>query len=180
MAQFAFATVVPFGRERHGVLFRAADAVAAPADLLAKIETLFGLTGPQVLRYRDDRRGQRRCVRLTGQGEAARLDGLLLGGDSTAEAWMKALLQQELPVQRYGRLLLLPGSTPPVPVASRGKQVCSCFDVCAPDIESALAHCEGDADARLAQLQGELKCGTNCGSCLPELKKLVKLHPVAV
>ena len=178
MAQFAFATVVPFGRERQGVLFRAADAVAAPAETLLRLEQLFDLTGPQVLRYRDDRRGQRRCVRLSGQGEAARLEGLLLGGDSTAEAWMKSILQQELPVQRYGRLLLLPGATPPVPVATRGKQVCSCFDVCAPDIESALMHCEGDPNERLAQLQAELKCGTNCGSCIPELKKLVKLHPV--
>ena len=26
----------------------------------------------------------------------------------------------------------------------------------------------------LAQLQGELKCGTNCGSCVPELKKLIR------
>ena len=24
----------------------------------------------------------------------------------------------------------------------------------------------------LATLQGELKCGTNCGSCVPELKRL--------
>ena len=27
--------------------------------------------------------------------------------------------------------------------------------------------------ADLAQLQSELKCGTECGSCLPELKRMV-------
>jgi assimilatory nitrate reductase catalytic subunit len=26
-------------------------------------------------------------------------------------------------------------------------------------------------------LQGQLKCGTNCGSCIPALRQLVKLHP---
>ncbi len=178
MPQFAFATCVPFGRERHGVLFRAADAVTAPAPLLAQIEKTLGLTGSQVLRYQDERRGQRRTVRITGQGEAIRIEGFLLGGDSSAEAWMRSVLQEELPAQQYGRLLLLPGATPPVPVASRGKQVCSCFDVSATRIETALAGYDGPDDDRLARLQTDLKCGTNCGSCIPELKRMVKLHPV--
>jgi assimilatory nitrate reductase catalytic subunit len=179
MDRFAFATCVPFGRERHGVLFRAADAVAPPAALLESIEALLGLDGPKVLHYKDDRRGQRRSIRLSGQGESMRMEGLLLGGDSSAEAWMKSILQDELPAQSYGRLLLLPGSAPPVPVVSRGKQVCSCFDVSATQIDAALSASEGDADERLAKLQADLKCGTNCGSCIPELKKLVRLHAVS-
>ena len=32
------------------------------------------------------------------------------------------------------------------------------------------------APARLAALQGALKCGTNCGSCLPQLQKMVKVN----
>ncbi|GAL25888.1 hypothetical protein JCM19239_1241 [Vibrio variabilis] len=28
----------------------------------------------------------------------------------------------------------------------------------------------------VAQLQGQLKCGSNCGSCLPEVEKLVNQH----
>ena len=27
---------------------------------------------------------------------------------------------------------------------------------------------------RLASLQGQLKCGTNCGSCVPELKRILR------
>jgi assimilatory nitrate reductase catalytic subunit len=88
------------------------------------------------------------------------------------------LLQEELPAQSYGRLLLLPGAKPPAPVASRGKQVCSCFDVSASQIEAALCSYDGDCDERLGKLQAELKCGTNCGSCIPELKKLVRMHPL--
>jgi assimilatory nitrate reductase catalytic subunit len=38
----------------------------------------------------------------------------------------------------------------------------------------------GDEAARLAALQSALRCGTNCGSCLPELKRLVRVAaPVA-
>ena len=31
-------------------------------------------------------------------------------------------------------------------------------------------------DAGLAALQARLKCGTNCGSCIPELKRIVRLR----
>ena len=33
---------------------------------------------------------------------------------------------------------------------------------------------DGGPEARLSTLQADLKCGTNCGSCLPELKRLVR------
>ncbi len=35
----------------------------------------------------------------------------------------------------------------------------------------------GDAPARLAALQAELGCGTQCGSCVPELRRLVQGTP---
>jgi assimilatory nitrate reductase catalytic subunit len=179
MPRFAFASVVPFGRERHGVLLRAADQDAAPLALIEEIEALLKLGGPAVLRYSDKRHGQRRSVRLSGQGETLRIEGLLLSGDTSAEAWVKAIMQEERPAQAYGRLLLLPGAKPPVMVPSRGKQICSCFDVTDAEIESALNDCRGDADERTAQLQSKLACGTNCGSCLPEVRRIVRLQPLA-
>ena len=176
MQEFPFATCVPFGRERAGVLFRAA-AHDAPADeLLARIEAVFGLNAHGVLHYADKRRGQRRSMRVVPHGEGAtRLDGFLLAGDISAEAWIKPLLQDELPAQAYGRLLLAPGAKPPVAVASRGKQVCSCVDVSEAQISAALASGFGTPAVRLAQLQTTLRCGTECGSCVPELKRLVAL-----
>ena len=68
----------------------------------------------------------------------------------------------------------------PVVTAARGKQVCTCFNVSETAIVEVLKRCGGDAsgnddvNARLAQLQSELKCGTNCGSCLPALRKLAQ------
>ena len=63
---------------------------------------------------------------------------------------------------------------PPVAVVSRGKQVCSCLDVTEPQIDAALARLAGSPDERLAALQGELRCGTQCGSCLPVLRARVR------
>ncbi|MES2229565.1 MAG: molybdopterin-dependent oxidoreductase [Pseudomonadota bacterium] len=179
MRDFAFATLVPFGRERCGVLLRAAAAQAPPSALLSRIEAELGLAAAGVLHYADPRRGQRRAMRLAGAGAGMRLEGFLLAGDIGAEAWVRPLLQDELPAQAYGRLLLLPGAKAPVALAPRGRQVCSCFDVSEVQIGAALATATGAPDARLAQLQQALKCGTNCGSCLPELRRMIRAQSAA-
>ena len=179
MQNFSFATCVPFGRERSGVLLRAAAFEAADEALLARIETVLGLSAQGVMHYADKRRGQRRSMRVVPSGAETRLDGFLLAGDISAETWVKPLLQDELPAQAYGRLLLIPGAKAPVAVTTRGKQVCSCFDVSERQIEQTLQGIVGSADTRLAQLQATLKCGTNCGSCIPELKRIIHTSRVA-
>ena len=187
MALFPFASCVPFSnsvaltqakeRSRTGILLRAAAHEAPGPDLLAQLEALLGLTGPEVLRYTDPRRGQRRAMRLARHGDNVHLEAFMLAGDISAQAWIRTLLQDELPAQAYGRLLLSPGAKAPVAVQSRGKPVCSCFNVTDLQIRECLADLAGDEPARLASLQGDLKCGTNCGSCIPELKRLVRLAP---
>jgi len=179
MQAFPFAACVPFGRERAGVLFRAAGHEAAPDALLVKIEGVLGLSAHGVLHYTDKRRGQRRSMRVVPAADGTRLDGFMLAGDISAEAWVKPLLQDELPAQAYGRLLLVPGAKAPVAVAARGKQVCSCFDVSEGQITAALGDCAGTPEARLLQLQDRLKCGSNCGSCVPELKRFVRVSQQA-
>ena len=174
MALFPFASCVPFGRERCGLLFRAASYEAAPDEVMAAIERLLGLGGADVLRYADKKKGQRRSARLTRVGDHAELTGFMLAGDISAERWIKPLLQDELPAQAYGRLLLVPGAKAPVAVQARGKQVCTCLNVTDTAINTHLAGSHGTDEARLAALQAELKCGTQCGSCVPELRKMIK------
>ncbi|MEO5793780.1 MAG: molybdopterin-dependent oxidoreductase [Rhodoferax sp.] len=174
MAQFPFASVVPFGRERTGLLFRAASFDAVPDEVIAQIETLLGLGGVDVLRYADKKKGQRRAVKLERTANNAQLTGFLLAGDTSAEVWIKTLLQDQLPALAYGHLLLLPGSKAPVAVKARGKQICTCFNVTDDAIRTTLVDCRGFEDERLGQLQTALKCGTNCGSCLPEVRRLVR------
>ncbi|PLR44685.1 nitrate reductase [Chimaeribacter arupi] len=60
--------------------------------------------------------------------------------------------------------------------APRGAIVCSCFGVGELEIRRALA---GGCDS-VEALGAALKCGTHCGSCRPELKKLIQqaaTHP---
>jgi assimilatory nitrate reductase catalytic subunit len=161
-------------QERTGVLFRAAAYEAPPPQRLQAFEQLLGLAGAETLRYADRRRGQQRAIRVRRNGAELKLEALLLAGDTSAQAWLKALLLQELPAQAYGRLLLAPGAKAPLAVQDKGKQVCACFGVPAPAIDAHLAQCSGSEPQRLASLQGALKCGTNCGSCLPELKRMVR------
>lgn len=89
-------------------------------------------------------------------------------------------MQDEQPAQAYGRLLLLPGAKPPTAVPARGRQVCTCFDVGDSAITRCLAGLGGDDDSRLASLRATLQCGTNCGSCIPALRRLLRVVPVAL
>ena len=189
MTAFPFTSCVPFsdntpladaGRQRTGVLFRAAGHEAPPTALLLELERILGLDGNYSLRYADKKKGQHRTVRLARHADQAELTGFVLAGDTSAQAWISTLLKDQLPAQAYGRLLLLPGAKPPVAVQSRGTLVCSCFDVTDMAIDAQLqaASQSGDSlrtdEERLAALQASLKCGSNCGSCLPELKRRVR------
>ena len=201
MSRFPFASCVPFsdgaplsvaalGQERQGILLRAAayeQPENAQSDpLLQEIETILGLQGQDVLRYADKKRGQRRAIRVqrSAQQKASpiKVDGFLLAGDTSAQAWITTLLKDDLDASSYGRLLLAPGAQAPVAVQTKGAQICSCFSVTQPEIEAQLSTCSGTAEERLAQLQSSLRCGTNCGSCIPQLKKMIRLQtasPVA-
>jgi assimilatory nitrate reductase catalytic subunit len=192
MARFEFATCVPFGREdndasdttaptQRGILFRAASTYAPEDDSLAQIESLLGLDSADTLRYEDKKRGQRRTARLVRNSSgAAQLQGFVLAGDTSAEAWIKTLLQDQLDATSYGRLLLSPGAKAPIAIQSKGMQVCTCFNVTEPEIQAQLDICHGNEADRLVQLQTALKCGTNCGSCVPQLKKLIRIQTVPI
>jgi assimilatory nitrate reductase catalytic subunit len=173
-----YAMCVPFGREgdagsRVGVWLRAAGRGAPPPAWFAELEGLLGLNGSDALRYADASHAQHRVAKIARAGDAARLDAFLLAGDSRAAHWMSQLLLEHLPAEAYGRALLAGSAEAPVALPERGAQVCACLDIGEPQIDSVLARCPGTADAQLAQLQRELKCGTQCGSCLPQLRRRV-------
>ena len=55
---------------------------------------------------------------------------------------------------------------------SLGKQICSCFNVAENSIVDEIKAGVNTVEA----LGNKLKCGTNCGSCKPELSQLIKQH----
>jgi assimilatory nitrate reductase catalytic subunit len=172
MRQFAYGSCTLFGRDRVGVFFRAADDYPAAPELVAQIETLFGIAGAGVLRYDDRRRGNARHILV----ENGMLAALSLAGDVAAERWLKPYLESEQSVTALGRLLLSPASTAPQGFTARGRIICNCFNVAESEIATALDALDGPPEAQLAALHGRLKCGANCGSCVPELKKIILAH----
>jgi assimilatory nitrate reductase catalytic subunit len=177
LAGLPYAACVPFGREpddKVGVWLHAASAEPLPDELLVRIECLLGLSGVDTLRYADPRAGQRRAISIARTSQDTRVIAFLLAGDVRAAGWIGELLVEQLPADLYGRALLSGSPVAPSPVPSRGAQVCNCFDITEPQIEAVLSRCEGSPDTQLTQLQAELKCGTNCGSCLPKLRSMVK------
>ncbi|MCS4266127.1 nitrate reductase [Serratia sp. BIGb0163] len=78
---------------------------------------------------------------------------------------------EQAPTAGAERLALLAGRGAPGQSAA-GATICSCFGVGENRIIAAIQAGCHSAEALGARLQ----CGTNCGSCLPELKKLIQQH----
>ena len=88
-----------------------------------------------------------------------------------AYAWPRGA---HTPVLR--RWLLAPVSTPPGSASAKtaSKTLCNCLNV------SEASVCAGIARGLdLNGLKQELKCGTSCGSCIPEIKRLLAQQPMA-
>jgi assimilatory nitrate reductase catalytic subunit len=157
-APFAARTLI--GRERVGVRLQLAFQEAPAKELIDAIDRAFGLDEGGAIRYEDPKRAIGRRIALAdGAIRAVRLSG-----DTRSERWLKDYWERAAAVEDLRRYLLLPVESPPGAPPPRGRTVCSCFDV---------AEREIGAFSDLATLQEKLKCGTNCGSCLPELRRLV-------
>ena len=163
-AQFTVAGCAPFGRERSGVLFRAALPQAASVEMVPTIVRLFDLEGTNhTLHYADALRGQRRSVRVAAVDGDTKLEAFLLAGDTRAEAWIAPLLQQQLPAQAFGRALLAPGASPPGGVPQQVRRSAAAWT----SASSASGRCSIASEApaqRLATLQAQLRCGTQCAA----------------
>ena len=172
-----YASVVLIGGERAGVLLRAACVHPPDGALIAEFDRVFGLAGADVARYDDPKRAIGRRVRVV----AGRLVAVRLSGDVAAEAWLRDWLVAGEDVARVRSQLLAPTATAPIGYRSRGRIVCNCHGVAEHDIVTKLAACAGSRETVLAHLKEALRCGTSCGSCVPELRQMIAAGaPVSV
>jgi len=176
-ARFPYASCVPFGRERPGLLWRVAAHDACAPELKQEIETLFGLgAGEPVLSYSDPRRASTRRLRLA----ADCIKAFSLAGDVAAAGWLREYVEGGVTISTLGRLLLLPSRMPPKSLVRKGRTVCACIGVQENDIvEKVQKSTKPGVDAVLDELKAGLRCGTGCGSCVPELKRLIAANAVA-
>ncbi|MBV2133062.1 molybdopterin-dependent oxidoreductase [Pseudomonas sp. MAP12] len=166
---FAYASLTLTGRERPALLIKAASAVAPETELLAKIDRLLGLDQGPVLAYDDPRRTVGKRVRI----EDGRIVAIRLAGETAARDWLKALWSEGSADAELRRWLLAPLSTPPGNAGGcKSKTVCSCMNVSDAAIRAGI-----ERGLDLDGLKQELRCGTSCGSCVPEIKRLLAKTP---
>lgn len=161
---FDYAALGMVGRDDEVVVLRVANAAAVPDELLMQIDIILGLDEREKLMdYRDARRGiSKRALMQNGQ-----LLGVRLTGETAARDWLKEIIAQGTDAQALRPWLLAPLSAPPAGQTQRGRIICNCLNVS----EQEILH-EVKNGLNVAAIQAKLKCGTQCGSCLPALKRM--------
>jgi assimilatory nitrate reductase catalytic subunit len=165
LAGFDYATLALNGREDIVVILRGYAAEPIAESVLATLDRLLDLQDTRrTMRYVDARRRVEKAARIEG----GIVQSVCLAGETAAQDWLKNMMVQGASADAMRSWILAPVAAPPRGSFNRGAIVCNCFDVSTVEINTLLA-----TGADLAQLQGRLKCGTECGSCLPELKRMV-------
>ncbi|GAA3286698.1 nitrite reductase large subunit NirB [Nesterenkonia halobia] len=112
--------------------------------------------------------------KLVVSDDAKTLLGGIFVGDASPYSSLRPLLGRELPSEP-GSFLSAAGGEPAEVELPDDAQICSCQDVCAGSIRSAVA---GDGENPPCGDIGAIKActgaGTQCGSCLPLTKKIME------
>lgn len=164
LARFDYASLALAGRDQPAVVLRIAHGESLPAEWDAEIDALLDLPAAECLAYRDARRNiDKKALIVEGK-----LAGLRLTGETAAGDWLRETMVEGMPADELRRWIFAPLAAPPVATTARGRIVCNCLNVAEADIVSAIA-----GGATLELLQAGLKCGTSCGSCVPEIKRML-------
>ena len=138
-----------------------------PGDWTAWAQTLLGSArDADWIEYNDTMAGTYRAVHLHDD----RIESCVFVSprpDLPSRTWLASLFARPA-LDRSERASLLAGR-PADPAADAGATVCSCFGVGRNAIEAAIR--QGCHDAQ--SIGKRLKAGTNCGSCVPELRRLI-------
>ncbi|MDP1665142.1 MAG: molybdopterin-dependent oxidoreductase [Methylobacter sp.] len=122
---------------------------------------------PQWQEYQDSGRGNYRAARIVNN----RLESIVSIATESALSernWLTGLFAKTQ-LEKAERMALLTGR-PPLGVADVGTIVCACFNVGELTIQAAIR----EKGLKTHQEVGRcLKAGTNCGSCVPEIKALL-------
>jgi len=161
----AYASFSLTGRERPALLMRAAHDQAQTATWLTAVDTALGLDQGSALSYEDPGHATSKRIRIDND----RVTAIRLCGETRAQNWLRSVWQSGKSVAEIRRWLLSPLAAPPGgSVGKVDKVVCNCMNVSLCKVQSGI-----DAGMDLQTLKTELGCGTQCGSCLPEIRRLI-------
>jgi assimilatory nitrate reductase catalytic subunit len=171
-AQLDFAVVIPVEGQITGLYLHAAALEAPTKEWLSVFDTALIPESATALSYDDAHASSGRRVWVRNDCvQAARLSGPTARAASAL--WLRTLMLQRTPIAPLSRWLLAP-MPPTDQLAPSSRVVCTCFGVREDEIKTALGQAQGKVPERLAEVQRQLRCGTNCGSCMPELKQLAQ------
>jgi assimilatory nitrate reductase catalytic subunit len=161
LARFPYAVVLPVATGGGGVRLRIAAEAFPAADQLEALALDLGLARPEAA-FDDPARGVLRRV----QRNDGALSAFLLAGDRAADGALTAWADGAPPPASLARLLMgrEKGAAPK-------RIVCVCVGVSQQAIETGIA-----AGQDLAALKNTLGCGTGCGSCVPEINRMLARH----
>jgi assimilatory nitrate reductase catalytic subunit len=125
----------------------------------------------ELISYSDPRKAMFRYAGVVQGRLAACVFFAPPGAELIGAEQAKALLGKE--ISAVERLALLAGVSASG-AKTAGPIVCACFSVSEDKIKETI---RVDGLTTPAQIGAVLKAGTNCGSCIPELKKLLALEP---
>ncbi|MCR5855784.1 nitrate reductase [Mesorhizobium sp. J428] len=121
-----------------------------------------------LVEYRDRHGRTYRAAMLDEAGTLAEALFVAPTGELPPRDWLHLLIGSRQPLSAAERMALLSGRSP-VPVASTGRIVCSCFNVGVNQIASAVAA----GCSTVEEVGQSLRAGTNCGSCRSEIRAII-------
>ena len=147
----------------EGVLLATHDA---PPLWRTRVAAMFG-ADTEIAEYVDEPRGS---YRMAAFADGRLVGCLFIGPAEAAPQWdaVKLLFESESMGEAQRRAVLSGKSTDGL--ADPGPVICACFGVGLNVIRAALAK---GAVTTVEEIGKALRAGTNCGSCLPELKRIV-------
>ncbi|KPZ19714.1 nitrate reductase [Pseudomonas syringae group genomosp. 3] len=163
---FTYLSMGLIGRERPALVVRAASAEAPDSTLLQHIDSLLNLDEGPVMAYDDPKRSIGKRVRI----DNGRITAIRLAGETLAQHWLQTLWLEERVDTALRRWLLAPLSSEPGKdsTLSRDKTLCNCMNFSQSAVMSGI-----ERGLDLNQLKTQLGCGTQCGSCVPEIKRMI-------
>jgi assimilatory nitrate reductase catalytic subunit len=127
----------------------------------------YNWTAESGLRYADPKRSHLRSIKLNRSKAFPQLDAFVMAGDTSAEAWLKALLQTQQSTESYGRRLLMTGQKPPVALKDVGETICTRVGVKDVAIEAWLQAHPDTEDLQLVGLKQTSNAAPNAAlACL--------------
>ena len=151
-----------------GLLFATDDG---PETWRERARQMFG-DGAELAEYNDARHGIYRAAAFAAGGRGA----LFIGPAAAAPQWdaVKPLFAADTLAQEARRVC---SGRSADGLARAGPVVCACFGVDLATIRDAM---QSGAARSVEAIGRALRAGTNCGSCLPELKRIVADAGLAV